>query len=564
MHVNPFKRAAAEAVASALGVDPELFSVTAPPDPSLGDLAVGCFPAAKALRAAPPQLAQKVVAAFRPTDRLAGAQAAGPYVNFRVERAALFRHVIEGPLVPGDLGAGKTVCVDFSSPNIAKPLAYHHIRSTVLGNAIGNLHRALGYRVVGINHLGDWGTTFGLQLEAWHRFGAPPELTVETLAEQYRKIRALAKEDPGVDDAARGWFKRLEDGDPAARELWRRFRDVSLAEFQEIYDLLGIRFDEVKGESEYEGAIPGVIALLERKGLLSLSEDALVVDLSELGMPPCLIRKKDGATLYATRDLAAAIYRWETYGFTRSLYVVDKGQALHFKQLIAVLEKAGHDWAKRMEHVQFGLVRIGGKKSGTRAGNVILLREVLGEAQARIEKTIAEKNPELDAERRRAVARDVGVGAIMFANLASQREKDVDFELEAVLSFEGDAGPYVQYAHARTASILRRAGGAEPAGADLGRLGLDEEWALAKLLSELGEETARAAAASEPHVIARWLLDVCAAFSRWYTLGNQDPALKVLCPDAATARARLALTDATARALRTGLGLIGMAAPEEM
>jgi arginyl-tRNA synthetase len=315
----------------------------------------------------------------------------------------------------------------------------------------------------------------------------------------------------------------------------------------------------------------GVIDELAGKGLTSISQDALVVDLTAEGMPPCLLRKQDGATLYATRDLAAAEYRWNTYHFDKSLYVVDKGQGLHFKQLFTVLAKAGHAWAERCAHVPFGLVRIGGKKSGTRSGNVVRLKEVLAEAQQKVAARLAESNAELTAERRAEVARVVGVGAVVFANVVSQREKDVDFDLDQVTSFEGDAGPYVQYAHARCASILRRGAAAgvdvspaRLAGANPALLARPEEWALAKLLGDLPDVCARAVDALEPYMLSHYLLEVSTAYSRWYSLGNQDASLKVLAADAETARARLALCAATRETLRAGLAILGMAAPDEM
>jgi arginyl-tRNA synthetase len=580
-YLSPFRRAAAGAVATALGADVSLLAVSTPPDPKLGDYSVGCFPVAKALRAAPPQLAQKAAAAFQASQSgglLASAEATGPYVNFRVDRAALHRHLFDATLGPsprpigGSPGSGKTVCIDYSSPNIAKQLAYHHIRSTVIGQSLCNLYRALGYTVVGVNHLGDWGTTHGMLLSAHHRWGAPEPLTIETLNALYVRFRAAMKDDPALEDDARSWFKRLEDGDAEARATWRRFKEVSLAEFQEVYDVLGVRFDSVKGESEYEHLMPGVIKMLEDKGLTSISEGALVVNLDEQKMPPLLLKKADGATLYATRDLAAAIYRHDTYDFERSLYVVDKGQSLHFTQVFAVLLKSGHEWATRCRHVPFGLVRLGGKKASTRGGsggNVVLLKEVLAEAESRIAEKLKETNPDLPAELVPGVTRDVGVGAVVFANLSSQREKDVDFDWDDVLSFSGDAGPYLQYAHARTAGILRKGGVtggtlAAPGEADLALLKLDEEWALARLLSELGDEAQRAGETQEPHLVARYLLDVAAAFSRWYTLGNRDESLRVLCADPATQRARLALTAATGEVLRAGLHILGMAAPDVM
>lgn len=567
--LNPFAAAAARAVADALDADPDLFPVGAPPRPEMGDFAVGCFPAARALKQPPPKLAQKVVDGFRPGPLLAGASAAGPFVNFRADRGALYRHLFASTLgapalIPTSVGAGKTICIDYSSPNISKHLAYHHIRSTVIGHALANLYRALGYRVVGINHLGDWGTTHGMLLAAYETWGAPEPLTITALNDLYVRFRAAMKDDPSLEEAGRAWFKRLEDGDPEATRLWRHFRDVSLAEFQEVYVRLGITFEEIKGESEFVSEMGKVLDLLEEKGLSTESEGALVVPIDD-DTPPLLLKKKDGATLYSTRDLAAAIYRWETYQFERNLYVVDRGQGLHFKQLFTVLARAGFDWAERCEHVPFGLVRIAGKKTGTRMANVVLLKEVLAEASERSAARIREANPDLGDAEVDAVARDVGIGAVVFANLASQREKDVDFEMEQILSVEGDSGPYIQYAHARCASILRKAENLAPdADIDPAPLTHEAEWALALELEKLPDVVARAAHGNEPHVVSRYLLDLCAVFSRWYTAGNQDPSLRVLTEDPAVSRARLTLVAATRDVLRQGLALLGLGAPDQM
>jgi arginyl-tRNA synthetase len=561
--INPFHAAAARAVGAALELEPEIFQVTAPPRPDLGDFAVGCFPAAKALRQGPPVIAAQVAEAFSPDEWLASAEAAGPFVNFRAQRGALFSHLLGGELIP-PVGAGAAVCVDFSSPNIAKHLAYHHIRSTVIGHALVNLYRALGYRAVGINHLGDWGTTHGMLLAAYEMWGADEPLTIDALNDLYVRFRGAMKTDPSLEARGRAWFKRLEDGDAAARATWQRFRDVSLAEFQIAYDELGIEFDEIRGESEYEADMPGVIEMLESKRLTSVSEGALVVSLDDEGMPPLLLKKQDGATLYATRDLAAAQYRWNTYAFEKSLYVVDRGQSLHFKQLFTVLAKAGHAWADRCAHVPFGLVRLGGKKTGTRTGNVVLLKEVLAEARAGAAATVRAANPDLPEAQRAEVARIVGIGAIVFANLVSQRDKDVDFSWEDILRVDGDSGPYVQYSHARCQSILRKAGGNGGADADVSRLTEDLEWALALKLVELGDVVQRCTVTNEPHLLCRYLLDVSGAFARWYTSGNQDPSLRVLCEHQPTRAARLALTAATRDVLARGLGILGMDAPDVM
>jgi len=570
--LSPFGAAAARAVADATGLAASDFKVEAPPRPELGDFSVGCFAAAKVLKKAPPQVAQEVAARFVPNGFLASATAAGPFVNFRADRAAAFRWIFDatlgpGSLVPTDIGAGQTVCVDYSSPNISKHLAYHHIRSTMIGHALVELHRALGYRTIGINHLGDWGTTHGQLIAAYKRWGVDEPLDVTKLNDLYVRYRAAMKEDPALEDEARQWFRRLEDGDPDARALWQRFRDISWAEFQSIYDLLGVRFDEVRGEAAYEADLAGVVEMLTARGLTTESEGALVIPL-EGEKIPLLLKTRDGTTLYATRDIAAALYRWNTYHFERSLYVVDRGQGLHFKHLFKALELAGYDWARRCEHVPFGLVRLGGKKASTSAGKVVLLKDVFAEATDEVRPRIREANPEMDAALLEKTAQMIGIGAVVFANLVPQRDKDVDFDMERATSLEGDSGPYLQYSHARCASIQRKAGA--PAAWDdetraaVDRLGHDAEWAIGRRLLDFSEMVGRAAATCEPHIMCHYLLDLAADFSRWFTLGNTDRSLRVLTDDADTRRARLALTGAVQSALRTGLGLLGLGAPDVM
>jgi arginyl-tRNA synthetase len=572
LSLNPFARAAAQTVADALGVDPADLPVTVPPRPDLGDFAVGCFPAARALKQAPPALAARVAGGFSPGPLLAAATAAGPFVNFRADRGALYRSLfraalVDGALIPRDVAAGRTVIVDYSSPNISKHLAYHHIRSTVIGHALCNLHRALGARVVGVNHLGDWGTTHGQLIAAYKKWGAPEPLDITALNDLYVRFQKEAKEDESLREEGKAWFARLEQGDAEARGLWQRFRDVSLAEFDEVYRELGIVFEDVRGESDFVDDMPAVLDMLEQKGLSGISEGALVVSLDDLGIPPLLLRKQDGATLYATRDLAAAMYRWRTFQFDRALYVVDRGQSLHFKQLFATLARAGFEWASRCEHVPFGLVRIGGKKTGTRTGNVVLLREVLREAADRSRDRVRDKNPDMSEADLAGTARVVGVGAIVFANLVSQRDKDVDFDWDDVLSTDGDTGPYVQYAHARCSSVLGKAGQvsmAELGAADPTPLDGDLEWAVARALVDFPDVVAKAAEQSEPHLVSRYLLDLCAAYSRWYTAGNTDASLRVLSPDPAARSARLALLASTRETLREGLALLGLGAPDAM
>ena len=570
-----FARAAATCAGEALGVDPSELPVTTPPKPEMGDYAVGCFPAARALGQPPPALAARVAGAFRPTPLLAEARAAGPFVNFRADRSALYRHVFRTSLgesaspIATSVGAGRTICIDFSSPNISKHLAYHHIRSTVIGHALGNLYRALGYRVIGINHLGDWGTTHGQLIAAFKKWPPPPDepLTISLLNHLYVKFNEEMEADPALADEGRAWFARLEQGDPEARAIWQRFRDVSWTEFEVVYRELGIQFEEVKGESEFEADIPEVLDLLAKLGLTAVSQGALVVPLDDLNIPPLLLRKQDGATLYGTRDLAAAMYRMRAYDFERSLYVVDRGQGLHFKQLFAVLARMGFDWAARCAHVPFGLIRIGGKKTRSRAGSIVLLKDVLREAADRSRERVREENPEMNAEQLERTARAVGIGAVVFANLVSQREKDVDFEWEDVLSTKGDSGPYVQYAHARCSSVLAKgsvSSVAELAESDPAPLTSDLEWALARTLTDYADAVVKAAESNEPHFVSRYLLDLVAVYSRWYTAGNTDTSLRVLVDDPAARRARLALLASTRRVLADGLGLLGIEAPDAM
>jgi arginyl-tRNA synthetase len=573
MPQTPIASAAAAQVAHATEIAVSELKVESPPKPELGDYAVGCFAAAKALRKSPAQVAADVASRFVPDGWLTSATATGPFVNFRADRPAAFRWVVgaalTGELLPSSLGAGQTICIDYSSPNISKNLAYHHIRSTVIGHSLVQIFRALGYRTVGINHLGDWGTTHGMLIAGAKRWpeALPEPVDVAALGALYQRFRKEMESDPTLEPEARQWFARLEQGDRDARAMWQRFRDISWAEFQTVYQLLGITFDEVRGESAYEPDMPRVIEELAQKGLSSESDGALVVVLPG-EKTPLLLKTKDGTTLYATRDIAAAQYRWSTYHFTRSLYVVDRGQALHFRQLYAALKLAGHDWSDRCEHIPFGLVRLGGKKTGTRSGNVVLLKEVFEDATGDVAPRIAESQPQLSADEVTEIARTVGVGAVVFANLVTQREKDVDFDWAKVISLDGDSGPYLQYSHARCASILRKAGW-EPTAADLpnipwDKLGHDAEWAVARRLLDFPELVVRAAASCEPHGICHYLLDLAGDFSRWYTAGNGDASLRVLCEDEPTRKARLALTAAVRATLERGLSLLGMGAPKMM
>ena len=551
---TPLHAAAAEAMGGDAKIDV--------PDPKNGDLAANCFQLAKARGANPAQIAKEIAAAFQPNEWLASATATGPFVNFRANRAAAFRWIARGELLPRTLGEGQTICIDYGSPNISKHLAYHHIRGTTIGHALAQSFRALGYRVVAINFLGDWGNTHGQVLAAYHELASSPAtLTVELLNQIYVAFtKARSKDEARA--AGREWLKKLESGDAEVTALWKKFRDVSWAEFEEIYKILGIEYDDLHGEAFHWRDGERVVEDLRARGLLEMSEGAEVVQL-EGEENPIVLRSKDGTTLYATRDVAAAIYRWEHYHPDRSLYVVDRGQADHFRLLFKLLAKMGFDWASRLQHVPYGLVQVGGKKTATRLGNVVLMTEVFAIAEQEVRAKIAEVNPTLPADVVDRVAREVGIGAMIFANLAPQREKNIDFDIDKAVSLDGDSGPYLQYSHARCASILRKAGDitGEP---DLGLLAHDAEWAVARKLLQYPETVVRATQNCEPHVICHYLLDLAGEFSRWYTLGNGDPALRVLVDDPAIRRARLALVEAVKRVLAEGLGLLGIAAPDQM
>lgn len=583
------KRAREEAVrllSQASGLAPEAVAAALTEAPAeRGEFAFPCFPLAKERRLPPARIAADVAAAFRPGIDVVEARAEGPYVNLRVDRAALARRTLAAAAAEGarfghrpDPAAG-VVVIDYSSPNVAKPLAFHHLRSTMIGNALVRIYRAGGWRVEGINHLGDWGTGFGKLLLAWELYGAEVDLgrlDVEGLNGLYVRVNAAigAEAKAGKDDLearARAWFKRLEDGDGEARRLWKRFVDLSLAEFERVYALLGVAFEHVWGESYYEAKMPGLLADLRASGLLVPSEGAQVVMLEEEGLPPCLLMKQDGASLYATRDLAAAIYRHDVLHFTRALYVIDRGQAVHVQQFRRVLEKMGHAWARGIVHVAFGVVRMGGKKTATRTGSIVLLADVLDASIAKVAELIRAKNPEL--AHADAVARDVGIGAVVFNDLKNLRENDIDFDLEAITSFEGKTGPYVMYSHARACSILRKAreeagphapGGPGGAAPDARLLDHDLEHALVRLVAALPDRVDAARRADDPSVIAKHLLDVSDAFHAYHSAGGRDRALRVLTDDPARRAARLALTDAVRATLANGLALLGIAAPAAM
>jgi len=540
-------------------------AIEVPPSVELGDYAFPCFPLARSLRKAPQAIATELAIAFQPTALIKEARAAGPYVNFFVDRVAYTRAGLGAILEQGSgygkstEGVGKTVVVDYSSPNIAKPFGVGHLRSTVIGNALYRIHDHLGYRVMRINHLGDWGTQFGKLIVAFKRWGNETDLTthaIQTLYDLYVRFHSEVETHPELEDEARGWFKRLEDGDPEAQAIWQRFRDLSLQEFARIYERLGITFDSQAGESFYEPYLDQTIERIRRAGLVSVSDEALIVDLRPYNMPPCLLRKKDEATLYATRDLAAAMYRHETYGFWKMLYVVGADQRLHFQQVFKVLELMGFPWAQDCVHVDFGLIRFHDEKMGTRRGNIIFLEDVLDRAVELAEQIVHEKNPELPDKRQ--VAEAVGIGAVIFTDLSTRRVKDVNFEWEKVLTFEGETGPYVQYTHARACSVLRKADQPLRSDVDYSPLTQDEAFDLVRLLTDYPAVLRRAAENSEPFFVTDYLLTLSERFNKYYH------NYRILTDDTAVREARLWLVKSVQTVIESGLTMLGIKAPEEM
>ncbi|MPM42749.1 Arginine--tRNA ligase [bioreactor metagenome] len=529
-----------------------------------GDVAFPAFALAKALRKAPQAIAGDLAAQLN-HPYIAKVEAVGPYVNLFLEKAAVTNAVLheiaaeKHAFGTADIGKGGNVPIDMSSPNIAKPISMGHLRSTVIGNSLANIMKKVGFNPIKINHLGDWGTQFGKLIVAYKLWGNEEKVKAEPINELltlYVRFHSEAETDDTLNDEARAWFKKLEDGDEEALHLWEWFRSESLQEFMKIYDMLGITFDSFNGEAFYNDKMDEVVELLDKAGILTQDRGATIVDLEKYNLNPALIKKSDGATLYITRDLAAAIYRKRNYDFAMSLYAVGNEQSNHFKQLKAVLKELGYDWAENMHHIPFGLITQGGKKLSTRQGKVILLEEVLNEATELSLKQINEKNPTL--ENKEEVAKAVGIGAVVFHDLKNDRLNNFDFDLEEVVQFEGETGPYVQYTNARGLSILRKAA-VELDTTEAADLGLDDAyaWEVVKLLNSFPEIIQQAYEKFEPSVIAKYTLHLAQAFNKYY--GNT----KVLVEDDKR-NARLALVQSVATVLQEGLRLLGVQSPEKM
>ena len=535
-----------------------------PPDPALGDYAFPCFRLAKVLRTAPVKIAEQLCAAWK-HEETARVQPVNGYANFFLNRENFARETMTEILARGEAfgssrqGEGKTICLDYSSINIAKRFHIGHLSTTMIGHSLRRIYDFLGYRTVGINHLGDWGTQFGKMIYAYKTWGSREEVEkggVDELTRLYVRFHEEAEKNPALEDEGRAWFKRIEDGDPEALEIFSWFKEMTLKDAARVYDLLGVSFDSYAGESFYVDKTGAVVEELRQKNLLTQSEGAWVVDLSEDNMPPCLILKKDGTTIYATRDLAAAKYRQDTYHFDKCLYVVAYQQDLHFRQVFRVLEKMGYSWAKNCVHVSFGMVSFEGEALSTRKGNSVHLDDLLDLARKKALEIINEKTPDLPDKEN--VARQVGIGAVIYTDLSNNRIKDIDFRWDRALNFDGESGPYVQYTHARCCSVLRKAAETDWPEPDWSALTDDEAQSLLRLMGRFPDVVREAAEKYEPSMITRAVTDIAQAFNKYYYVH------RILDGEPAQAAARLALTRATATVIKTGLFLIGIEAPERM
>jgi arginine--tRNA ligase len=545
--------------------------IEVPTDEKMGDYAFPCFRLAKEFRKAPDAIAAEIAERLQKNPMFESVENVNAYVNIKIKRTDFIKDVIEDAVLKGDSftksneGEGKKVLVDYSSPNIAKPFHIGHIRSTVIGNALYLIYKNLGYDVVRINHLGDYGTQFGKMIVAYRKWGNKEDVQrepIKTLLSYYTKFHEEAGKNPELDEEARRVFVKLENGEAEEVALWKWFKEESLKEFEKVYKMLNIQFDSYAGESFYSDKIPAAVAQLEEKELLKESQNSIIVDLDQFGLAPALVKKSDGSTLYITRDIAAALYRKDTYDFYKCLYVVASQQDLHFKQLFKVMELMGNQWAQNCIHVQFGMVSLAEGTLSTRKGRVVFLEDVLNKAVEKTREVVVEKG--VVSENIDRVAEEVGIGAVVFNELAHNRIKDYTFDWDKVLNFEGETGPYVQYTHARSCSLLRKAGKDMVSKAknldniDYEKLTSDTMYELAKLIHNMPEVIKEAADRYEPSVVTRHVVKIAQGFNRFY---NEE---RILQGDATGTVSRLTLVIATKNAIKNGLALLGIKAPERM
>lgn len=536
-----------------------------PPKPEMGDFAFPCFRLAKTMHKAPQLIAADIKEAIGDVDFLDDIQVQGAYLNFFVNKEIFVKSMVDTALADNfgssDMGEGQTICIDYSSPNVAKNFHVGHLRTTIIGNSLYKIFSKLGYKVVRINHLGDWGTQFGKLIVAYKAWGDEETVKRDGVAELmklYVKFHEEAEKNPSLNDEARAWFTKMEHGDEEALRIWQWFKDISLIEYKRTYELLGMDFDYYLGESFYRDKTDAVVKKLEDANLLTESEGAKIVNLDEYDMAPCLILKNDGSTIYATRDLAAIFYRKETYNFSKCLYVTGQEQKLHFAQVFKVVELLGNDWAKdQLVHIPYGLVSLEGAKLSTRSGNVIYAEDILLEAISKIKEIIEEKNPNIPDKEE--TAKKIGVGAVLFNDLYNQRIKDVSFKWEKLLNFDGETGPYVQYTYARCSSIIRKVDDfAAGNDIDYSLLTDAESLDLLKEISRFPKVVVDASEKYEPSVVARFAVDVAQAFNKFYN------ANRINVEEKNVRDARMTMVHLTRKTIKDALLLLGIECPEQM
>lgn len=565
-----FKQIIAEQISKTIDINKqELESyIETPKDSKNGDYAFPCFRLAKELRKAPPVIANEIKEKIEPVEEIEKIEVAGGYLNFFINKATLSEEVLREiskteQYGKSEIGKEKNIVIDYSAPNIAKPFHIGHLRSTVIGGALYNIYKYLGYNVTGVNHLGDYGTQFGKLIEGYKMWGKEYDIEkdpINELTKIYIRINEACKNDEQILENCRNNFKKLEEGDPYCVELWKKFRELSLQEFQKVYDLLGSKFDSWNGESFYSDKMPEVIDILQKTGKLVESQGAKIIELEDKGInTPCIIQKSNGSTTYATRDLAAILYRARTYDFDKALYVTSYEQVLHFKQVFEVAKLLGLDekYTKGLEHVSFGMVLLPEGKMSTREGNIIKLEDLLNEAISRAKEIIEQKNPDL--ENKEEVAKKVGIGAVIFNDMSASRIKDEIFDWNTILNFQGETGPYIQYTYVRTKSVLEKAGYL-PKVEDVKVDNLVDDYSMTilKLIYNFEDVLVQVTDKNEPSILARYLIDLAKAYSSFY---NEN---KIIVEDKEIQDARVYLTYATSEVLKQGANLLGMKMPEKM
>ena len=567
--LKDFKQIIAKQISKTIDINEEELEsyIETPKDSKNGDYAFPCFRLAKELRKAPPAIANEIKEKIEAVEEIEKIEVAGGYLNFFINKSILTEEVLEEiskaeQYGKSEIGKEKNIVIDYSAPNIAKPFHIGHLRSTVIGGALYNIYKYLGYNVTGVNHLGDYGTQFGKLIEGYKMWGKEYDIEkdpINELTKIYIRINEACKNDEQILENCRNNFKKLEDGDPECVELWTKFKDLSLREFQKVYDILGTKFDSWNGESFYTDKMGEVIDLLEKSGKLVESQGARIIDLEDYGMAPCLIEKSNGSSTYATRDLAAILYRARTYDYDKALYVTSYEQVLHFKQVFEVAKLLGLDekYTNGLEHVSFGMVLLPEGKMSTREGNIIKLEDLLNEAISRAQEIIEQKNPEL--ENKEEVAKKVGIGAVIFNDMSASRIKDEVFDWNTILNFQGETGPYVQYTYVRTKSVLEKAGYL-PKIEEVKVENLADEYSLAilKLIYNFEDVLIQVTDKNEPSILARYLIDLAKAYSSFY---NEN---KIIVEDKDIQNARVYLTYAVSEVLKQGANLLGIQMPEKM